>query len=129
VFPAANARHHWADWAFKSRDAIVAPPLAKSNMLRGERGEACLRFSVALLQIPEPTACSTILLSLRWASTENATFKRGSFGRQTSSKEVAKRATGKLQRRKVHPRQLTLTSVGAARRRFRVRSLEFHRQR
>ncbi|CAN7996309.1 unnamed protein product, partial [Ixodes pacificus] len=123
VFPAANARHHWA---FKSRDAIMAPPLAKSNMLRGE---ACLRFSVALLQIPEPTVCSTILLSLRWAPTENATFKRESFGRQTSSKEVAKRATGKLQRRKVHPRQLTLTSVGAARRRFRVRSLEFHRQR
>uniref|UniRef100_A0A6B0UH52 Putative secreted protein n=1 Tax=Ixodes ricinus TaxID=34613 RepID=A0A6B0UH52_IXORI len=85
--------------------------------------------SVALLQIPEPTACPIILLSLRWASTENATFKLGSFGRHTSSKEVAKRATGKLQRRKVHPRQLTLTSVGAARRRFRVRSLEFHRQR
>ncbi|CAN7990026.1 unnamed protein product, partial [Ixodes pacificus] len=123
VFPAANARRHWT---FKSRDAIVAPPLAKSNMLRGK---ACLRFSVALLQIPEPTACSTILLSLRWASTENATFKLGSFGRHTSSKEVAKRATGKLQRRKVHPRQLTLTSVRAARRRFRVRSLEFHRQR
>ncbi|CAN7986874.1 unnamed protein product, partial [Ixodes hexagonus] len=70
-------------------------------------------FSVALLLKPEPTTSLIILISSGWTSTENATSELGSFGRHTSSEEVAKKASGKLRRRKVHPRELTLTSVGA----------------